>query len=528
MKKNLFITVIALFLSSFVFSQIQVDTVWTKTIGGSSNEPYGYNYESKTNVCISADNEIYMLTNTVSSDGYVNNTIGDQDCWLVKLNADGDTLWTKVFGGTNYDAATSIVALDEGGCVVAGFTYSNNTDFLNNHDADESNTDGFIAKFSNDGEIIWSKLYGGGGEVGGMDKLFKIIQNSDGNIYAIGQSSSINGDLTLDFSKFMAAWLLEVNIENGDKIVSKRIAGENHDEYNANSLFDIKQLTDNSGYIAIGTQTYSMPDNLWLVKIDNNADTIWTKEFYGSDSDNFPRGIEIDNEGNYIISSWITGGGSHINTSYGENDCWILKTNNVGEEIAQNTFGGSEGELIYGIKSDNTGGFYIYGSTLSTDFYATGEHYGLSDFWLVNFNSNLDSIFTYKIGGTESDAIQDIVPSETGEFIYLTGKTTSNDNYINGNNGEVDVWISKIKKTTPSRINKQISSQIVCYPNPMSNFIIIENLINEKITIFDITGRIVLSKTLVSNKEKIELNSLPNGLYLLNPENSNSIKIIKH
>lgn len=527
MKKVLF-AVFAILMSNILLAQVNIDTVWTKTIGGTGSEPYGYSFESKTVLDITPSGDIYAVTLTTSEDGYVNQFYGQTDCWLVKMNAEGDTLWTKVFGGTDYDATTDIVALDDEGCVIVGFTYSNDNDFTGNHDADGSYPDGFVTKFSSDGEIEWSRLYGGAGSfAGGIDELNNVIINQAGNIYAVGRSSSVNGDLPLDFTKYMGGWILEVALENGDVINSQKIVGRNHDEYNLNTLIEVRELPEGNEYIAIGEQVYSLPSNPWLVKINSDADSVWTKEFTGSGEDNFLRGIEIDQDGNYIIADWVTGSGGDITTSYGEQDIWILKTSPEGEELAQVTFGGSSQDAVTELRKDHLGNFMISGITRSEDYWATGTNYGESDFWLINFNSDLDTVFTFRAGGTDVEKLTSAVSSNDGEFIYVAGRTNSNDGFVHGNNGGTDAWIAKISRDDVVNIQNPENAEIEIYPNPATDFLTFKNIENQQISIYNFNGQKVLSTKITAENSTIDISQLNAGIYLLKSDDGKTQKFIK-
>jgi Secretion system C-terminal sorting domain len=120
-----------------------------------------------------------------------------------------------------------------------------------------------------------------------------------------------------------------------------------------------------------------------------------------------------------------------------------------------------------------------------------------------------------------------LVASENGEYIYLTGKTTSNDFYVQNNNGSSDVWISKIETVDFVSISQKNESQIICYPNPTSDYIVIENMKNQKIRIYDISGRVIFFKIIASNSEQLDFTGFCNGMYILHSEDSNPIKIIK-
>jgi len=529
MKKNLLIITVALLLGLNVSAQTVADTTWTRTIGSSYDDAPGAYDESKAFIEIASDGSIYVLTNiyTPVPDGWVNSYIGSLDIWLVKMNQEGDTLWTKVIGGTGYDAALDIIATEDGGCAIAGFTNSNDGDLTGNHDTDGSHDDGFIMRLGPESEIIWSKLYGGGGTPGGQDQLFSIIQTSQGTLLASGQSTSINGDLPFDLTKFAAGWVLEVNVETGAKIVSKRVAGSNHDEYNANTIWDIKELADQSGYIGLGKQNYGLSSGIWLAKINYSGDTIWTKEFYGG-SDNSPRAIVELPDGGFIAAVAIYGDSDAIDNYLGGfSDIWLLKMDANGNEVKQESIGGSDNDMIYGMIPDNKSGFLTAGFTRSSDFSAPGTS-SESDFYIVNFTEGLDTIRTFKMGGSDTDILSDIKVSPSGDVIYTVGRTESTDNYIHNNNGDRDIWIAKIESETTSVNSIKEISNLKIYPNPCNNFVKVKLETPSSITVSDISGRTVYKSSEKLSEHRINTTTLQNGIYFISTGRKSQKMVINH
>ena len=49
---------------------------------------------------------------------------GNPDYWVVKINANGDRVWDKSFGGTFDDRMTSIIATSDGGFLLGGYSVS--------------------------------------------------------------------------------------------------------------------------------------------------------------------------------------------------------------------------------------------------------------------------------------------------------------------------------------------------------------------------------------------------------------------
>jgi hypothetical protein len=87
------------------------DTLWTKTFGGSNNE-WGKAVRQTTDGG-------YVLVGWTESYG-----AGDKDAWLIKTNELGDTLWTKTYGGINWDKCFCVQQTSDGGYILTGETES--------------------------------------------------------------------------------------------------------------------------------------------------------------------------------------------------------------------------------------------------------------------------------------------------------------------------------------------------------------------------------------------------------------------
>ncbi len=131
-----FFCILLLIFTSRIYSQVP-DTIWTKTFGGPLSD---------VGVSVKQTNDGgFIIAATTSSFG-----AGGQDIYLIKTDENGDTLWTKTFGGTGYDKAVNVVQTNDNGYAVFGTTNS-----FGNGDADF-----LLWKSDSIGNTEWFKTYG--------------------------------------------------------------------------------------------------------------------------------------------------------------------------------------------------------------------------------------------------------------------------------------------------------------------------------------------------------------------------------
>ncbi len=122
---------------------------WIKCYGGSSSE---YAHE-----VLIDDGRYIIIGETYSNDGDVTNNKGGTDVWLVCLDAAGNILWQKTYGGNGMETGQSIAKTPDGGYIFCGYTSSADGDVSGNH----GNTDTWVVKTNNTGTIQWQKCFGG-------------------------------------------------------------------------------------------------------------------------------------------------------------------------------------------------------------------------------------------------------------------------------------------------------------------------------------------------------------------------------
>lgn len=529
-------------------SQTKVNANWTKIMGGSNYEnpvfPY-YNSNSTIKSTLDSEENILVATSTFSTD--LSATYGSIDVYVFKLNSKGDTLWTVVFGGSFDDISKDIVSDGNGGCIVVGYTYSDDGLFANTgHHGDNEREDGFAAFIDKDGKITAIKQYGGkqqysqdaeGNEIvsGGYDALNSIIATSDGNFMCVGYTNSYTDDLgPLDVTQFFAGWFLKIS-PTGKKISSKKISLDiDEPEYYLMKLYGVVQNEDGN-YVAFG-DVANMNTFLWAVKTDgiDNTNKIWS-ETYSAETIQTYGGFVKKQDGNYAACVTTVGGAGDLNKpGMGAGDVWVFEIDNQdGSMLNQNLFGGAGGDIAKDLICLKNGNLLVSGSTNSTDGDAFGG-FGDNDFWMLELHKDrLDTVRMHKFGGSGYDALYSTLESKDGHSFYVAGMTDSNDpaeyGYVHENNGGTDVFVAKIEADPTLSVDKISADNktFECIPTSETGVYSLLNAKNTTVSVCDILGKQVLSKKVNSDKDELNLKNCGKGIYIVKlNDNFLSCKII--
>ena len=152
--------------------------------------------------------KIFRLTN---DGGYV---IGGSDYYgpsgeeyvVMKVAADGNTVWEKSYGGDNGDTLTDLILTSDGGYIAVGYSFSN----ASGDKTEDSRgwSDYWIVKLDADGNFEWDKTLGGSEG----DTAYSTTQTADGVYLVTGTSSSnISGDKTEDGLGQPDYWIVKIN-----------------------------------------------------------------------------------------------------------------------------------------------------------------------------------------------------------------------------------------------------------------------------------------------------------------------------
>lgn len=140
--------------------------IWQKCLGGISDE-------EAFSIQQTADGGFIVAGGTNSTGGQVSGNQGGQDFWVVKLNSIGNIVWQKCLGGSNTDYARCVRVNQDGSFIVLGTTYSNNGNVTGNN----GSGDIWAVKLNATGDLLWQKCYGGSGQDFGFS--IQQINNDD-------------------------------------------------------------------------------------------------------------------------------------------------------------------------------------------------------------------------------------------------------------------------------------------------------------------------------------------------------------
>jgi len=251
---------------------------------------------------------------------------GDEDAFVVKVDEQGDVVWTRTFGGAELDRAYSIHTVSTGGYIVAGRTRSD--EFTHRYEA------AYMVRISAEGDLLWEKAFG----LRRANGARHVEHTQDGGFIISGWTSNQR------HSNQARVYLVKTDAD-GEIEWQKQFQKKSRRQAQ-----EIQQTSD-GGYVLAGLSRprRDLPLSGYMMKLDASGNTQWQRVIgtrWGWDE---LYTVEETPAGDFLF------GGGTKRWMYGQARMrtWLIKTDADGKILWNRWYGGGFG--------------YSWGSTLTAD-----------------------------------------------------------------------------------------------------------------------------------------------------------------
>ncbi len=348
------------------------EVAWTRSYGGTS-------HETPNKIIGTNDGGFLILGYANSSDGDVGENKGWDDCWLVKIDGDGNLLWERSFGGSSRDLGNNILQNSDGSFYIAATSRSSDGDVGGNH----GGTDYWLLKVSAEGNILWERNYGGSD-----DETFAIVkQLNNSGLLLFGSSRSTDGDVGNNLGG-KDYWLVKTDSE-GNLLWERNYGGSESD---AGSAVALKK---NGGFVLGGSSKSSDGDvsknfgldDYWLVSCDPAGNILWQRSYGGTRNDVLKQLEGM--EGGYLLTGYSYSYDIDVPDNHGSSDMWVVKIRENGYIKWARALGGSKQDVANGMTFSPDFGYLIAGYTASSDGDVEESSENI-DMWVVKLCEDYD------------------------------------------------------------------------------------------------------------------------------------------
>lgn len=439
--------------------------IWILKLDNSGNvewkRAYGSSgYELIHGIKQTSDKGFVFISDIDTKDGDVSVSLkGKGDIWFVKIDSVGKIKWQKCLGGSDTDSPKDLRLTNDGGYIIAGYTYSNDGDVTGNH----GGGDCWIVKLDSTGKIQWQKT------IGGTSQEF--------------------------------AYSIDTTFDGGYIVAASFYGGAMDGDVNCNP----------KGFL-----------DYWILKLDSTGSIVWQTCLGGNDYD-VPSSIQQTIDRGYIICGNTKSDNGNVtgyhDDGHGYTDWWVIKLDSTGILQWQKCIGGTNIDQAFSTRQTTDSCYIIAGSTLSNDGDILGMNHSItSNAFIVKLSTKGDIQWKQVLGGSSfnGDGAASVIQTKDGGYI-MAGENASTDGDASKNNGFYDFWVVKLSASTAIG-SIAIDNSCSVYPNPVTDEFIFQNnnIYSGSMQLSDILGRVYYSSSYQPvQKLLISTSSLPNGIYIL-------------
>jgi hypothetical protein len=358
----------------------------------------------------------------------------NRDALLLRLDAQGNLLWQRTYGGAGDEFFASVSTANDGGFIAMGQTSSTG----------KGQHDMLLMKTDDNGNLLWSKTLGGMFD-DGPSYQNEIVHLPDGYLVSGHQSSFIGSNVSGSFvmrldnsgnivwrhgyntahDNFMAATYVEGNIayvsgwaeddacfakldlSNGNVLFSETLGGSQSE-----SLFGLKPTQDGNLLLSDGTSSPNAGNfqSQWVLKMTKDGTVIWSRA-YALNTQDFTGGAIPTSDGGYLLGP--TGPRFFATSGY------MAKVDGGGAVQWAYQYGGIQKNVLYHVIACSDGGYLAVGNT--------GNHYGLDDDDILVVKVNAAGLVEGCCAQPVSLKVQDFNPVVAPNTFSLTNFTNAID-----------------------------------------------------------------------------------------------------
>lgn len=508
--KNSF-SIFCIVASCFVYSQ---DIEWQQVIGGAHSE---YLYDLKA-----TPDYGFLLAGSSFSDDSGNKTEkgkGDLDYYLWKMNEKGHLEWQKSFGGSGSDYLYRVSLTTDGGFILGGS--SNSARSGDKLEESFGNMDFWILKLDPIGEIEWQLTLGGIGNdhlqsiQQTSDGGYIIGGSSDSSPIFSKEGVIIGNKLQESYGSF-DYWVVKLSAQ-GKIEWEKTFGGMFSDQLKSIQITKNGFLiggTSNSPISGNKSAAHFGESDYWIIQLDTQGNELWQKSYGGEGDENFAQIISTNN-------GYILGGSSNSNTSENKKagsingtDFWLVEIDEHGESLWDNTYDIGKWDMLVSLVRTKENEYLLGGYASSETLGRKADTKGINDYVAIKINERGELLWNKTIGGNGSDQLKGLTQTRDGGYILAgnsdSKKSADKDRASIGGN---DYWVVKLGKEG----KKEERELVEVYPNPTQQFVnivISEEFSKAEVQVFDMTGRKLQEKKLPYSTTPIDLQGYTPGVYV--------------
>jgi hypothetical protein len=526
MKKTYLMLWISLFYITGAMAQ---SFEWAKREGlWAYDYGYGVVTDQAGNIYVSGKYEM-----NANFSGTVVSCAGNHDMYVAKYSPSGALIWIKTAGGDAGDYAHNLM-IDGNSLYVTG-EFENTASFGSTTLTAVGDNDIFIAKYDLNGNLIWVRKAGGGGN----DRALSASADAQGNVYICGHFSGT--------ANFGGNWITGY----GDKDIYVA-------KYNANGDFQwvnkagsalrdeaLAVKADASGNVYVtgmfkdgatfGSNTLSSKGywDMFLAKYNTAGALLWVVKG-GGDWDDVGWDIAMDNGGKIYVAgefnAYATFGSQSLTTA-GNSDVFVACYDASGNTQWLRRAGGDLIDRVRGLSCDGsnlyiTGQFGAsagFGSTTlnaadSSDIFVAALDNSGNFKWALAVGGRADSVETlgYESGNS--------ICTDGAGNVYVTGAVL--DNGVFGGTtletySRTDMFLTKIVQGPLSVTAAKAAQNVISlFPNPASGFVMVrssEELSGDvQLSLFNALGERLLYKNYNGfSSQELDISQYAKGVYIL-------------